>query len=134
MKLFYPEGDPVDMDDINGPLGQAVQKGIVPDKCRLGGVIVLQESEAGRDPCVSVCPHRNRDPEAGGCGGRPADAQGIYAALGKAVYASNTSSDARRKLREEQIYWLSHLVKQAPRPVQQKRRGAAWKKVETPAR
>jgi hypothetical protein len=120
VKLFYPEGDPVDMDDLQGPLGEAIAKAIVPKGCRLGGVVVLQETEAQRDPCVSVCPQRNRDPEAGGCGGRPASPQGIYAALGKAVYASNTSSDARRRLRSEQISYMNRLVEQAPKKLKKK--------------
>lgn len=125
MRLFYPEGDPIDTDDLQGPLGECIAKGIVPPGCRMGGVVVLQESEAGRDPCVSVCPHRNRDLKAGGCGGRTPDAQGIYAALGKAVYASNTSVDARRKLRQEQVSYINKLVEDSPRKV--KLRGEAPK-------
>ncbi len=114
MRLYYGP-DPVDLDDLNGgPLSTAITSGIVPPGCKLGGSVVLRENAAGRDPCLSVCPHREREGE-GGCGGRAMDARGIYAVVNKPTHHGNGQSEARKAFRETQIFWLEDLAKKAPK-------------------
>lgn len=111
MRPYYGDDTP-DLDDTQGPLGEAITLNVVPPGCRLGGIFVMREHAAGRDPCISICPHTNRSGE-GGCGGRAASAEGVYASIGKATHASNTMAESRKALRAQQISFLNRLADEA---------------------
>ena len=62
MKLHYFEQDEADADDMQ--LGMAKMQGYVPRGCLLGGISVLGEVGAGKDPCAGCAGPREK------CGGR----------------------------------------------------------------
>lgn len=63
MKPHYFEQDEPDSDDMQ--LGMAKTQGYVPQGCLLGGMVVMAEINAGRDPCSGCnCPREK-------CGGNP---------------------------------------------------------------
>lgn len=49
MKPHYFEQDTADTDDIH--LLMAKGQGYVPQTCLLGGIVVMDETTKGRDPC-----------------------------------------------------------------------------------
>lgn len=62
-KLHYFSQDIADFDDWQ--LGMAKQQGYVPQTCLLGGIVVMSEVNAGRDPCPGCAGPREK------CHGRP---------------------------------------------------------------
>lgn len=62
MKLHYFEDEAADPKDTL--LGMAKMQGYVPQGCLLGGAVVMDEVNHGRDPCVGCEGPRER------CGGR----------------------------------------------------------------
>ena len=63
MKPHYFDQNEADIDDIQ--LGMAKIQGYVPQKCLLGGVIVMSEINAGRSPCWGCNGPREK------CDGKP---------------------------------------------------------------
>lgn len=63
MKPHYFNQDKADTDDIG--LKMALHQGYVPPKCLLGGMVVMAEMNAGRDPCAGCNGPREK------CCGRP---------------------------------------------------------------
>jgi len=63
MKLHYFEQDNADADDIH--LGIAKMQGYVPQTCLLGGTIVMDEINKGRNPCSGCNGPREK------CNGKP---------------------------------------------------------------
>lgn len=50
MKLHYFEQESADSDDFQ--LKMAIHQGYVPKTCLLGGITVMSEINAARDPCA----------------------------------------------------------------------------------
>ena len=67
MKVHYFEQDKADDDDIQ--LKMAINQGYVPVGCLLGGMTVMSEIFAGRNPCAGCYCDREK------CGGREATQQ-----------------------------------------------------------
>lgn len=63
MKLHYFEQDQADADDVM--LGMAKMQGYVPQKCLLGGMVVMDEVNKGNDACAGCNGPRTK------CDGRP---------------------------------------------------------------
>ena len=63
MKPHYFDQDEPDSDDMQ--LGMAKMQGYVPQRCLLGGRIVMGEVNAGRNPCSGCAGPREK------CGGSP---------------------------------------------------------------
>jgi len=63
MKAHYFELAEADQDDWQ--LGMAKMQGYVPQTCLLGGVVVMAEVSAGRNPCWGCAGPRAR------CHGKP---------------------------------------------------------------
>lgn len=63
MNVHYFEQEKPDADDIM--LKMAVGQGYVPPTCLLGGMVVMSEKNAGRDPCAGCNGPRDK------CRGRP---------------------------------------------------------------
>jgi len=49
MKLHYFEQSQSDDDDIQLEMSKA--QGYVPQRCLLGGMVIMQEIESGNNPC-----------------------------------------------------------------------------------
>lgn len=62
-KLHYFEQDVPDPDDIM--LKMAISQGYVPPTCLLGGIVVMDETRRGHDPCAGCEGPREK------CYGRP---------------------------------------------------------------
>ncbi len=62
MKPHYFDQEKPDADDMS--LLMATHQGYVPTGCLLGGIVVMAEINAGRDPCGGCSGPRER------CGGR----------------------------------------------------------------
>jgi len=63
MKPHYFEQDQADADDMM--LGMTKMQGYVPPTCLLGGIVVMSETQAGKDPCAGCNGPRAK------CHGRP---------------------------------------------------------------
>ncbi len=63
MELHYFDQSKANEDDIQ--LKMAIGQGYVPSTCLLGGLIVMDEINNGRDPCCGCEGPRHK------CGGRP---------------------------------------------------------------
>lgn len=63
MKPHYFIQDTADTDDVE--LGMAKMQGYVPKTCLLGGIVVMSEVSAGRNPCWGCEGPREK------CGGKP---------------------------------------------------------------
>jgi hypothetical protein len=63
VKPHYFEQDKADEDDFM--LGMAKAQGYVPKTCLLGGMVVMAETNAGRDACAGCNGPREK------CRGRP---------------------------------------------------------------
>jgi hypothetical protein len=63
MKPHYFEQDQADADDMM--LGMAKMQGYVPQTCLLGGMVVMAETQAGKDACAGCNGPRHK------CHGRP---------------------------------------------------------------
>ena len=63
MKPHYFEQDEADADDMQ--LGMAKMQGYVPQGCLLGGVVVMDEVNNGRNPCWGCEGPRDK------CSGKP---------------------------------------------------------------
>lgn len=63
MKVSYFAQDAADSDDML--LGMAKMQGYVPQKCLLGGVIVMSEVNKGNSPCYGCNGPRGK------CNGKP---------------------------------------------------------------
>ena len=62
MKLHYFEQAKADVDDVQ--LEMAKMQGYVPQECLLGGMVVMSEINAGRNPCWGCAGPREK------CGGK----------------------------------------------------------------
>jgi len=108
MKPLY-DGE-VDQDDLL--LQQAIQDGIVPPECQIGGAIVQGIAVSGGDPC-GTC-DVNRDV----CGGRPRMPKPPQAhplgfdAIQKLESSINDSTTARKHQRKLTIMQLNKMVKE----------------------
>ena len=63
MKLHYFDDSEADPNDMQ--LGMAKMQGYVPKTCLLGGAVVMDEVNNGRDPCAGCNGPREK------CHGRP---------------------------------------------------------------
>lgn len=68
MKLHYFDQDTADADDFQ--LWMAKRQGYVPEGCLLGGMVVMDETNAGRKACWGCEGPRAK------CGGDPKRRQG----------------------------------------------------------
>lgn len=66
MKMHYFDQDSADPSDMM--LAMAIGQGYVPKTCLLGGIVVMDEVNAGRDPCAGCNGPREK------CKGRPGKA------------------------------------------------------------
>lgn len=96
MKLYYWDEDPPAVDKDDKMHAQAVDLEIVPSGCLLGGSVLIQASQIGKDPCSTCeCP---RDK----CGGRPkTEAEDL--AIVSANKSKGITKDALRLRRAAQI-------------------------------
>lgn len=63
MKPHYFEQEQADVDDMM--LGMAKMQGYVPQGCLLGGMVVMAETQVGKNACWSCNGPRDK------CGGKP---------------------------------------------------------------
>lgn len=63
MNAHYFDLEVADPSDML--LGMAKMQGYVPEKCLLGGAVVMAEVQAGKSPCWGCNGPRNK------CGGKP---------------------------------------------------------------
>ena len=107
MKPLYK--DDVDQDDLL--LQEAIQSGIVPPGCRVGGAIVQGISAAGGDPCSQCEVDRET------CGGRPrllkpiTNPNGVDAQM-QMRQSLNDSTIARQHQRKLTIMQLNRMIKE----------------------
>jgi hypothetical protein len=108
MKPLYNEE--VDKDDLL--LQGAINSGIVPPGCRVGGAIVQGISVAGGDPCSQCDVKRNL------CGGRPkiedqpvTNPTGVDAQQ-QIRQSLNDSTVARQQQRKLTIMQLNRMIKE----------------------
>jgi hypothetical protein len=58
VKLHYFDQAEADADDMK--LGMAKMQGYVPQTCLLGGAVVMDEVNSGRDPCAGCAGPREK--------------------------------------------------------------------------
>lgn len=96
MKSHYFSQRRPDADDIS--LRKAIDDEIVPEKCLLGGLLVMQIHQGGHDPC-EWCPGPREH-----CGGRP-QKHGITSRqdVANLIHVIGEKDSAARRIQRRQI-------------------------------
>lgn len=107
MSHYYGDEEPDPSDIVRL---QVIETGAVPATCKLGGTALLPVVNLKLDPCLTICPHINRDGPTG-CGGRIKDKKLIIKDTDR--FFKNARADSFKAWQNEQIKELSKLLGQA---------------------
>ena len=104
MAHYYGDEEPDPNDEVRLSI---IATGAVPSNCKLGGTALLPIINLKVDPCLTVCPHTNREGPTG-CGGRLKDKKLIIKDTDR--FFQTARIDAYRAWQNEQIKEFSRLL------------------------